>query len=275
MPKTIVFDPKEWLASVVPEGVTLTDEQTQAMETVLAVKDIGTNIGNAVLRQSDYSRQSDELKVEREAVKTSQAEVDATQAEVDAFVIKQKDRDHNNLSLHEQMKKDLATANARTTALGGEITAPLVTETVEEEPNDPMLTIKDYEAREAARDAQTIQLQSRMITLANQHRKDFGEDFDPDATVAYATEKGLNLDDAYTELNADKFAEKTEADIQARIDTAVKDNEIELRSRNDFPETIAGPTRVQGLDQPEAEKLKTEDARVGGALKALATLRSA
>lgn len=275
MPNTKVFDPKEWLASVVPEGTTLTDEQTQAMETVLAVKDIGKNIGNAVLRQDDYSRQSDVLKTEREAVATTQAAADTAKAEADAFVIKQKDRDHNNLTLHDQLKKDLATANARTVDLGGEVTAPRVTEPeVKTEDEAPVLTIKDYEAREAARDAQTIQFSTRMITLANEHRKNFGEDFEPGPVVEYATEKGLNLDDAYKELNAERFATKTEADIQTRIDTAVKENEIELRSRHDFPETVAGPTRVQGLDQPEADKLKTEDARVGGALKGLANLRA-
>ncbi len=274
MPKTEVFDPKEWLASVVPEGVTLTDEQNQAMTTVLAVEGVGKNIGNAVLRQDDYSRQSDVLKTERETVATTQAEATAAKAEADAFVIKQKDRDHNNLTLHDQLKKDLATANARTVDLGGEVTAPRVTEPVVEEPAEPTMTIKEYEAREAARDAQTIQFSSRMITLANDHRKNFGEDFEPDAVVTYATEKGLNLDDAYQALNADKFVAKQEADVQARIDAAVKENEIELRSRHDFPETVAGPTRVQGLDQPEADKLKTEDARVGGALKGLAGLRA-
>ncbi len=268
-----VFSAEEWFGDVKGD-IKLSDEQTQAMETLLANPDIAKNIGNSVLRQSDYSRQSDALKIKSEAAETANTEAERLRTEAAEFVTKQKDRAHNNLTLHEQLVKDLATANSRVDELGGEQVTSRIEPEVKEEPEVPMLTVKEYEAREAQRDAQTIQLSTRMITLANEHRSNFDEDFDPAPVVAHATEKGMTLDEAYTDLNAERFATKTEADIQARIDTAVRDNEIELRSMHDFPETVSGPTRVSGLDQPEESKLKTEDARVSATLQGLAALRA-
>lgn len=269
-----VFDPQEWFTSVIPEGTELSDEQTQAMTTLLANPDIAKNIGNSVLRQSDYSRKSDELATEREAVTTLQQKVEDTRAETDAFLVKQKDRDHNNMTLHEQLVKDLATANARTSDLGGEVTPVRVEpEPVVKESDTKFLSVEAYEEREAQRDANTIEFSSRMIQLANQHRDNFDEAFDPAPVVKHATEQGLSLDDAYADLNKDRFAEKSEADIQKRIDTAVQEKEIELRSKNDFPEIDSGPQRVDGLNIPDEDKLKTEGDRARAAVHGLAEIR--
>ena len=270
-----VFDPKEWFDSVVPEGTKLSDDQVQARDLLLADPAIAKNIGNAVLRQSDYSRKSDELQAQRDAVDTALGEATAKTKEADDFVVKMRDRDHNNVTLHDTLVADLAKANK---ALGDNdletvktvVTAPKV----KEEPEAPVLTVKDYEEREATRDANTIQFSSRLITMSNEHRKTFGEDFDPAPVVAYATEKGLNLDDAYQELNKDRFDEVTEAAVQKRIDTAVQEAKIELRSKNDFPEIDSGPQRVSGLDQKDEDKLKTEGDRARAAVQGLAEVRA-
>lgn len=271
---TKVFDPKEWFASVVPEGTELSEEQVKARDLLLADPDIALNIGKSVLRQSDYSRQSDELKAQREAVDAELATAGTKTKEADDFVIKMRDRDHNNVTLHDTLVADLAKANKALTDVGEETIVSRVPVTeVKEEPEVTMLSVQDYEAREAARDANTIQFSSRLITMSNEHRKAFGEDFDPAPVVAYATEKGLNLDDAYQELNAERFTEATEAAVQKRIDAAVQEKEIELRSKNDFPEIDSGPQRVSGLDQSEEDKLKTEGDRARAAVAGLAEIR--
>jgi len=269
-----VFDPKEWFAGV--KGDTeLSDEATQAMETLLANPDIAKNIGNSVLRQSDYSRQSDDLKAQRDEVDKALGLAQAKTKEADDFVIKMRDRDHNNVALHDSLVSDLAKANQSLTDAGEEtITSRITAPVVEEKPEVTYLTEDAYNEREAQRDANTIQFSSRILTLSNEHRKMFDEDFDPAPVVQHATEKGMTLDDAYKDLNADRFAEATEAAIQKRIDVAVKENEIELRSKNDFPEIDAGPQRVSGLDQADGDKLKTEGERARAAVVGLSELRS-
>ncbi len=271
---TKVFDPKEWFSDV-SEGVELSDEQAQARDTLLANPDIAKNIGNSVLRQSDYSRLQDELKAQREAVDSALDEAQTKTKEADDFVIKMRDRDHNNVTLHDQLVADLAKANQSLSDAGEEtIKSRVPAPVVKEEPEVKYLTEVQYAEREATRDANTIQFSSRLIQLSNEHRKTFGEDFDPAPVVAYATEKGLTLDDAYKELNAERFTEATEAAVQKRIDTAVQEKEIELRSKNDFPEIDSGPTRVSGLDQKEEDKLKTEGDRARAAAAGLTELRS-
>ncbi len=274
MPTKEVFDPKEWFEDV-SKGVELSEEQVQARDLLLANPDIAKNIGNSVLRQSDYSRKSDELKAQREAVDAELATAGTKTKEADDFVTKMRDRDHNNVTLHDTLVADLAKANKALTDAGEEQikTHVPVTEVVEE-PDAKYLTEDQYAEREAARDANTIQFSSRLITMSNEHRKTFGEDFDPAPVVAYATEKGLTLDAAYAEINSERFTEATEAAVQKRIDTAVQEKEIELRSKNDFPEIDAGPRRVSGLDQAEEDKLKTEGDRARAAVAALAEVRA-
>ncbi len=270
-----VFDSKEWFESVVPDGTKLNDEQAQAMKTLLAVPGIEKNIGNSVLRQSDYSRQSDELKAQKEATATLKAEAEELKQEATNFVTKQRDRDHNNLTLHDQLVADLAEANKRTVDEGGEpvkrrVDAPVV----KEEPETKYLTEDDYLKKEAARDQNAIAYSNTVVQLSNRFRNDFDKDFDPEPVVDYATKNGLTLKDAYTELYKEEYAEVAEKAVQARIDAAVQDAVIDARSKNDFPEIDAGPKRVSGLDQPEEQKLKTEGDRARAAVQGLRDIRS-
>lgn len=276
MPKTEVFDPKEWFADVVPEGVELSEEQIQARDLLLADPAIAKNIGNSVLRQSDYSRQSDALKTDRETLATTQAEAETLKQEGTDFISRNKDRDHNNVTLHDQLVADLAEANRRIEAGDGETVTRRVEkpEVTIEETDAKFMTVKDYEAAEAARDANTIAYSTRVVQLSNRFRNDFEKDFDPEPVVQHATKNNMTLDQAYDDMYSEQYAEKAEADVQARIDAAVKEKEIELRSVNDFPELESGPQRVSGLDQPTEAKLETEDKRVAAAVAGLAQVRS-
>ena len=267
-----VFSAEEWFTDVQGD-VKLSDEQTQAMNTLLADKTIAQNIGNSVLRQSDYSRKSDELKSQREEAKTAVADAERLKAEATEFVTK--DRDHNNLTLHDQLVEDLAEANKRITEGDGEtvkrrVEAPVV----DEEPEKKYLSIEDYRALEAERDQNAITYSNTVIQLANKHREVFDKAFDPEPVVKLATEKGMTLKDAYTEMYSEEYAAKDEEKIQARIDVAVQEATIDLRSKNDFPEVETGPARVQGLDQADEDKLKTGDDRAAAAVHGLAEIRA-
>jgi hypothetical protein len=269
-----VFDPKEWFEDV-SKDVDLDDAATQAMATLLANPDIAKNIGNSVLRQSDYSRQSDELKTQKESAATTLAEAEELKAEATNFVTKQRDRDHNNLTLHDQLVADLATANKRFSDAGEEtITRRVETPAADEKPEVKYLTEDDYRELEKTRDQNAISYSNTVVQLSNKFRNDFEKDFDPEPVVDYATKNGLTLKDAYNELYKDEYAVVAETKVQARIDAAVQEATIDLRSKNDFPEVDAGPSRVSGLDQPEADKLKTEGDRARAAVQGLRDIRS-
>ena len=273
MPKT-VFDPKEWFADV-SKDIELDDAATQAMATLLANPDIAKNIGNSVLRQSDFSRQSDELKTQREAADTATTEAERLKQEATEFVTKQRDRDHNNLDLHDQLVKDLAEANKRFEDAGEEtIKSRLQNSVIKEEPEVKYLTEDAYRKLETERDANAINYSNTVIQLSNQFRNDFDKAFDPEPVVQHATKNGLTLRDAYTDLYKEEYETKREEAIQTRIDTAVQEATIDLRSKNDFPEIDAGPQRVSGLDQAEDDKLKTEGDRARAAVQGLREIRT-
>jgi len=145
---------------------------------------------------------------------------------------------------------------------------------VDEEPEVKYLSIEDYRALEAERDSNAINYSNTVIQLSNQHREVFDKTFDPEPVVKHATEKGMTLREAYDDMYSDEYAAKGEEKIQARIDAAVQEATIDLRSKNDFPEVETGPARVQGLNQAEEDKLKTEDDRTAAAMHGLAEIRT-
>ena len=270
-----VFDPKEWFDSVVPDGTKLSDEQVKARDLLLDDPAIAKNIGNSVLRQSDYSRQSDELKAEKEAASTRLAEAETLKTEATDFVTRNRDRDHNNLTLHDQLVADLAEANKRNVDNGRDPVVRQVTEPeVKKETDEQYLTLKQYQEAEEVRDANTINYSNTVLKLSNKFRTDFDKDFDVEPVVTHATKTGMNLTDAYTDLYKEEYAVVEETKIQARIDEAVKEATIDLRSKNDFPEIDAGPSRVSGLDQQDDQKLKTEGDRARAAVQGLRDIRS-
>ncbi len=270
-----VFSAKEWFADVA-KGVELTEAQQEVVDGLLAQDAIQKNIGNSVLRQSDYSRQSDDLKSQRAEVDTALAEAETARQEATDFVTTQKDRDHNNVDLHDQLVTDLAEANRRLTTEGAEVVAPRSTqkETEVKEDEPKYMTEEQYEAREATRDQNAINYSNRVVQLSNKFRNDFGKDFDPEPVVEHATKNGMTLDAAYQDLYSKDYETLKEAAVQERIDTAVREKEIELRSNNDLPEVTQGPQRVSGLDQPEEDKLKTEGQRASAAVQGLREIRS-
>lgn len=269
MPK--VFDVREWFADIT-KGVELPEEVAKAALSALDRDEVRNNIGNQVLRQDDYSRNLDELKTQRTVLEEQQAEVERLKTEAAVFVKRQQDRDHNNVQLHEQLTENLATANRKLVELGEDKVRTVDTKPPVDEPK--YVTVDELTEMRAEADQRAIAFANRIVNLGNKHRKDFGEDLDPDVLVQHATTKQMTLDEAYRDMFSEQYADKTEAEVKERIKTAVDDAETELRSQVEFPETNQGPSRVNIFDIPADEQLKDSQSRVAASIAGLKDIRS-
>lgn len=270
---TEVFDLKEWFAENVLKGQDIPEEEAKALFKTLERDTIRKNIGNSTLRQSDYSRTMDGLKVREDKISATETSIEEKRVEADVFIQRQKDRDHNNEKLFEQMQLDLA-ESARLLEKLGETPPKRTPPKVETEPVKEYATIDDLDARDATRDQDSVAYLNKVTNLANRFHKDFDEYLDPDVLVEHATKKELTLDGAYDDLYKERYATKSEEAVQERIKVAVEEARVEERSRTGVPLVEEGPTRPHVFDVPPEERLVTEDSRVGAATAALKQIRS-
>jgi hypothetical protein len=124
------------------------------------------------------------------------------------------------------------------------------------------------------REQNAIAYSNKINQLSNKHHKNFDEYLDFDALVEHATKNSMNLDEAYADMNKVEYDALNEKIITDRIDVAVKEALVDARSSRDIPGVDNGPKRVSGLDIPEEDRLKDEDARVAAAIGGLADVRS-
>ena len=270
MPK--VFEFKEWFAEMI-EGSDISPEDAKVLLKGLERDEIRKNIGNAVLRQSDYSRRSDALATRETTLSEGEASVEKRRIDAEVFIKRQEDRDHNNETLHKQIVADLADRTRRLEELGEEVTSSnRETREVNDDSSRKYVTsddLKKLKEEGALREEQSIAYSNRVVNLGNRFHKDFKEYLDPDILVKHATEKSMTLDDAYDDLYKERYDTKTEAEVQSRIDEAVEEARVEERSKKGFPEVGEGPQRTSVFDIPQEDRLQDEDSRVGAAVNAL------
>jgi hypothetical protein len=259
------FNSGEWFAEIT-KGVDLPADQAEVLKAVLAREDLSANVGKSVSRQSDYSRNMDQLSTQKAELDRKIAAASESVEQGKMFVERNKDRDHNNMDIHEDLTNKLAEANRRLEDAGEERVKAPAAPAQPKFDESKFVTKDDIAAMRQDADKNAIAYANRVNSLGNKYHADFGKYLDADKLVDHATQKGITLDAAFSDLYADDYATKSETDIQARIDKAVDDKETELRSTLDFPEN-AGPQRVSGLDIPEEDRLKSEGSRVAAAVQ--------
>jgi hypothetical protein len=261
-----VFEISDWLDDVL-KGVDLPEEEAKALRSTLERAEVRKEIGNSVLRQSDYSRQLDALKTDQDAAAEARAEGDA-------FLARNKDRDHNNSEIHKTLADQLDEANRRLSEGLGDPVTPTSSTSPTQQDDSNFITLEQLDEINREREQNAIAYSNKINQLSNKHHKNFDEYLDFDALVEHATKNSMNLDDAYHDMHKTEYDELNEKVITDRIDVAVKEALVDARSNKDIPGVDVGPKRVSGLDIPDEDRLKTEDSRVAAALGGLAGVRS-
>jgi hypothetical protein len=165
---------------------------------------VAKRLGDDILRQSDYSRNMDQLKKEKESTANYYNELVRWKAEQDAAyaglqpVVQQPSGDYLTKAQLEDFRKELATANQQ-------------------------------------REQQFIAITKQMGRLASRHANQFHEELDTDALEKIVAEKNVPLDRAYDLMVADRVKQQQEADFQARIKREREEAVREFASTRQIP----------------------------------------
>jgi hypothetical protein len=189
----------------------LAEEDKAALKKVLGNQKFSEELEKGVKRQSDYSRNMDELKAEKLKVDTQIGqwrEWYKTAAETDAA---------RETELQELRAKAGVTVTPTTTTTGG-------------------YTKKELEDLLARERGQLIAVTKDMGRIASRHAADFHEALDVDAVEKIALEKGLTVVKAYEEYVAPRVKEISDKAIEEKLKQAHDAGVQEGLSKRDVPD---------------------------------------
>ena len=220
------------------KGFKVGDDKKAELLKILADPELLPEIGNAVMRQSDYSRQMDEIRDERSAIATKQQEVLAIEDRLVAW------REENNPK-YEAALADATAAKAERDLLvnayiakGGSLAdlgKPV--EALPKPEDQPRaddgryVSREDYEKTMKATVPALAQWTAQAMQIDREHFELTGQHPDLDKVLAEVY-KGKSARDAWESTHGIPAlrAAKQESDIEARVAAAVKDAETRVRT---------------------------------------------
>jgi hypothetical protein len=207
---------------------TVPAEQKQGVEEALRNESVAKSLSASTLRQSDYSRQMDELAKAKEA---AGAEINRREGMLEA----EKTR---YAEWYEGANKDYLNATEKLKRYRSEY-GDLDGDTIMNKPTEDYLTKEQYEERLAQeleqRDRRAIKFADVLTDLKLEHKDKFSERLDTDALFEHIEKNNLNLEVGYKDFISDRVAEVNQAKVDEQIKQAREEGRMEGRSQAALP----------------------------------------
>ncbi len=240
------LSPREHGTSIIEDilgKANLSEEKAAAVKLLLTddtFVSVVEGIGEAGLRRSDHSREMDELKTYHTQLTEWFDANKAKLADLDTLATK-------NAELQAALSAMAAGDNG-----DGKGSLPAgfdPTKVVTKDDLDKMLNDRISQASR-----EVVPLINLTVKLTQQHRREFGEDIDPDDILNHAARNKLNLVEAYNDLTKEKRDTKHAADKTAELKAAEERGAAAERQRLGgkglpFPTRATGPSTLDGLDK--------------------------
>lgn len=232
---------KEYLTQLA-QAAELTAEESAALLKVADKEKFAKSLEEGVMMRSDYSRQSDALRAEREKVEARRKETEAYYGDLVTWKAAQ-DQLYGIQSGQQQQQFQ---------------------QVQQQQTTGDFISKKDFESYKTQTESGYINLLKAGLKLANRHAIEFpGEQLDLDALEKTAVEKKVSLDQAYNEWAGPRRAEKSKLDLEAKLKAAKEEGAREFASTHKIPMVDAQrevhPFFDRGTSQTTAE---TKDGRL-------------
>lgn len=217
------------------------EDQRKAVEDALSVDALLEEIGDGVLRQSDYSRLSQEAQQAKDEYDAKQLKaVEVYNGNLEWLKGKQTELTDGTKALTELQKAQADLARLRKAVATGDPDDD-DTETHRMAPTpDPKFMEELAAHKKALADTRTeldqvqktgVQLMFIIDELSERHRDEFGVRLDRQGLLAYATKTGLYLDQAYDGFTSEARQVKTQKELEDKLVKARKEGEEAAISR--------------------------------------------
>lgn len=214
------------------------DGRAGVRERFLASDQALTTLGAGALRQSDYSRQSDEARTVKTAADEALAQANAFKAELDQWFVTHK----AELDEYQRIKGQPPADPDKDKGIVGNV-----------------FTREQYEEDIKAREAAVAGALVHVPVLALKHFQTFGEVLDLHALMKDPDVRTVGLDGVYQKVHGPRLAEKAKAAEDARIEAEVNKRLTEKMAtsiqRFPYPTSQREPSpldRLESLGKGEA-----------------------
>lgn len=250
----MALDVKQYMTALAKEAGA-TDEQLQVVLQVVGHEKVSKQLGDDVMRHSDYSREMDKLREQEGKLARQQKEwetwynTDAlpafNRAQANASRLKQFEETYGSLDGSDDGRRPNGA------------------------PTGDFITKKDAETYMRTLEQNMLQVTKKAVGYASKHLHEFGTPMDVEALERIAIERKLNIDQAYEELTRDSRAHLTESQKQAAdkkrqddLDAAREEGRREVRTQLRVPIDTAPKTPHPFFDRPKGEDAAKATDRV-------------
>lgn len=251
------FSKDEFLADVlknVPEGV------AKAVKEAFSDETLSANIGEQVMRQSEFSRQMDDMKTTREK---AEAEVLTQKTSLDTEKARYRTWYEDATTQFSASETELAAYRKEFGELtdGGTKPTPAATGLTREE-HDKILA-EELEKR----DRNAMAFADLITDLKFEHRERFSEKLDTTELYAHVEKSGLPLEAAYKDMVAPRIEKAVEAKHAEQLKQAREDGRQDALSSAHLP-VSPEPSLVRSTFVEGSGTASTSDERVSAAVAA-------
>ncbi len=206
------------------------DATKQAVSSFFSNETVAKQLGNDILRQQDYSRQSDETRATR--VKAEQEY---------AALLSWKASEQKKIDDFWATYNDAGNGNDR--------------QQVVHQVQSDVMTKTEYAAEQAKRDQQFVSLLKDGMNLASRHTVEFKEALDTEALAKIAAEQNLTLRQAYDAMVAPRRAEQSAEQRKIELANAREEGARDFATTHKIP--IDTRTRETSMifNQPAADSI--------------------
>lgn len=268
------FDYEKWFAETIGSGDISEDDAKVLKETLAGDEKVQKALEDSVSRQSDYSRNMDELKTAQTELAESVKKVETEWDDARLYVKRNEDNDHNNEGIYNKLVEENAQFRAKLLESDIEVPKEPIVSPQKDEDVSKYVTVKQLEEMADQRDRAYSTYSTTVMNLSNRHHADFGKYLDTGKLIEFAEAHELNLENAYTEMNKDGYAELAEKSYQERLATDVAKAKEEMIAENpNSPLLDTGPRRIHATED-KTDHLGTPEDRSTAAMKKLQEYRS-
>lgn len=217
------------------KDASLPPEQVEAAKAALKAEAVANKLADGVLRQRDYSRQTQELAAQRNELNTFYMDLVTTYNQSEADKVAALARAQS----YEQLYGPL---DAQSGANGHNGT-PMDT--------SKFLTKDTYEKELATLRDQSLAIMTQLGSLPSKHAREFNEDLDVDALMAESLKRQMPPKLVYEDMVRDRRDEARAKDIAAQKKAAYEEGFKAAATQQRTP-SAAFPSQVHPLDAREA-----------------------
>ena len=230
-----------WLKLARDNGVP--DDKVQLLAEAFSVDGFVKALDDGFLRHDDYSRQSDEIRKNREELKTWYENVLRTTEENKRTV----DQVNTQLSAYRETYGELTGDNHRLTA------------TVASSVTGDWISKKDFEEHMGRLGEQAVELVSVMTDAGIDYYSRFNEKLPVADLKKFAIDRKLPLSAAYEAFIRPKLDERASKDVDERVKRAREEGAREALARHQLPVDTRPPEPHFLFDRPAADKVPAND----------------